>query len=75
MTGVVVWAVSNIPSIDAMLSPSVALLGSFINECSDSRRCHVRGVVVEGAIHVNEVIHVGVQAVGAQHVQGIFTLR
>ena len=31
VTAVVVWSVPNIPSIDAMLSPSFALLGSFIN--------------------------------------------
>ena len=31
MTVVVVWEVPNIPSIDTMLSPSFALLWSFIN--------------------------------------------
>ena len=31
VTAVEVWAVPNIPSIDTMLSPSFALLGSFIN--------------------------------------------
>ena len=31
VTAVVVWAVPNIPSIDTMLIPSFALLGSFIN--------------------------------------------
>ena len=65
VTAVVVWAVPNIPSIDAMLSPSFALMGSFINQCSDSRRCHGRSVVSEGAIHVREGRHVVLQAGGA----------
>ena len=31
VTAIVVWALPNIPSIDTMLSPSFALLWSFIN--------------------------------------------
>ena len=75
VTVVVVWAVPNISSIETILSPSFALLWSFINYCFYSRCYHGRGVVIKWAIQVCEVRHMGVEAGGAQHVEGILTLR
>ena len=75
VTAVIVWAVPNIPSIDTMLSPIFALLWRFINSCFYSRWRHRRGVVIKKAIHVCEGRHMGVEARGAQHVEGILTLR
>ena len=54
VTSLVVWAVPNIPSIDTMLSPSFALLWSFINYFFYSRWCYGCGVVIKRAIHVCE---------------------
>ena len=74
VTPVVVWEVPNITSINTMLSPSFALLQSFINYHFYSRWCHGRGVVIERDIHVCEGRHVWVQAGGAQPVEGILKL-
>ena len=48
---------------------------SFINECFYSGWRHGSGVVIDKAIHVCEGRHVGVEAGGAQYVEGILTLR
>ena len=54
VTAVVFWAVTNIPSINTMLSPSFALLWSFINYCFYSRLFHGHGVVIKRGINVCE---------------------
>ena len=75
VAAVVVWEVPYIPGINTMLRPSFALLGCFVDECFYPWWCYGCGIVIKGYIHMGERLHMWVEARGAQHVEGILSLR